>query len=97
MFIAGLDIGTTGSKCTVYNDLGEYITEVYKEYSVSISKGAHTVNVNLIWQTVITILKEIAFRVTQFLDTETFRAWITTMDTLPHTFSKFINMNRTFW
>ncbi|ONI43691.1 hypothetical protein AN641_09245 [Candidatus Epulonipiscioides gigas] len=63
MFIAGLDIGTTGSKCTVYNDLGEYITEVYKEYSVSISKEAHTVNVNLIWQTVITILKEIATQV----------------------------------
>lgn len=59
LFIAGIDIGTTGSKCTVYKD-NMYVAEVYKEYAVSITKDAHTVDVNLIWNTVAAILKEIA-------------------------------------
>ncbi|OON97175.1 MAG: hypothetical protein ATN31_08535 [Candidatus Epulonipiscioides saccharophilum] len=60
MFIAGLDIGTTGSKCSVYDHNGQPIKEVYQEYSVSITKEAHTVNVNLIWNCVLSILNEIS-------------------------------------
>ena len=34
MKIAGLDIGTTGCKCTVFDEEGRYIDRAYRDYPV---------------------------------------------------------------
>ena len=34
MKIAGLDIGTTGCKCTVFDEQGRYLNKAYKDYPV---------------------------------------------------------------
>ena len=37
MAVAGIDVGTTGCKCTIYNDEGQQLSEAYEEYP-----SAHT-------------------------------------------------------
>ena len=32
MAVAGLDVGTTGCKCTVYDNRGGFLKEAYEEY-----------------------------------------------------------------
>ena len=39
MKIAGLDIGTTGCKCTVFDEQGKYLGKAYRDYPV---RRAHT-------------------------------------------------------
>ena len=34
MKIAGLDIGTTGCKCTVFDEEGRYLDRAYRDYPV---------------------------------------------------------------
>lgn len=59
MKIAGIDIGTTGCKCTVYSEDGNLIAEVYREYSATITEQAHTINPDVVWENVCEMLKEI--------------------------------------
>lgn len=54
--LAGLDIGTTGCKCTVYNNQGEFVNQAYREYEDNDSE--HQLNLELVWEKVLTILKE---------------------------------------
>ena len=41
MYLAGIDIGTTGCKCSVYDD-EEILMEEYEEYRIHITKEEHT-------------------------------------------------------
>ena len=59
MKIAGIDIGTTGCKCTVYGEDGTFVTEAYEEYKAVISKTSHTLDPELVWEKLCNILKEI--------------------------------------
>lgn len=40
MKIAGLDIGTTGCKCTVFDEQGRYLNKAYKDYPGSAETSA---------------------------------------------------------
>ncbi len=62
MYLAGIDIGTTGCKCSVYSDCGEFICEEYQEYQITIQKESHTVDVNMIWDSIKIILKRISIQ-----------------------------------
>lgn len=59
LFIAGLDIGTTGCKCSVYDDSGKFVTEAYREYTSNITKDFHTISAKMIWENIILVMKEI--------------------------------------
>ena len=41
MKIAGLDIGTTGCKLTVFTEEGQYLDKAYRDYPVSRSRKKH--------------------------------------------------------
>lgn len=56
MALAGLDIGTTGCKVTVYDDDGKFLYRGYQDYPVSRSTGEHEVRAEVIWESVKKIL-----------------------------------------
>lgn len=60
MYIAGIDVGTTGCKCTVYDSAGNFQKEAYQEYQAEITKKSHTINPNLVWESVKKVLSQIA-------------------------------------
>ena len=60
MKIAGLDIGTTGCKLTVFDSDGNYLGKAYREYPVKRSVGEHEANVAAIMDGVIAVMKEMA-------------------------------------
>lgn len=60
MKIAGLDIGTTGCKCTVFEENGSYLDRAYRDYPVRRNVGGHEVDVSVIMDGVYAVLKEMA-------------------------------------
>lgn len=56
MKIAGLDIGTTGCKLTVFDETGHYVDKAYQDYPVSREVGEHEVDVSAILDGVYTVL-----------------------------------------
>ena len=44
MKIAGLDIGTTGCKCTVFDEKGHYLDRSYRDYPVRRELSGHEIN-----------------------------------------------------
>ncbi|MBT2293702.1 hypothetical protein J7E73_32340 [Paenibacillus albidus] len=58
MAIAGIDIGTTGCKCSVYSREGELLNEAYREYPSSTTD--HLLDVALVWENTKAILQEAA-------------------------------------
>lgn len=60
MKIAGLDIGTTGCKCTVFNRSGEYLGKSYRDYPVSRDVSGHEVDASVIMDAVYQVLSEVA-------------------------------------
>ena len=48
MAIAGIDIGTTGCKCTVYDRKGSLLSEAYKEYP-TVRGDEHTLDAAMVW------------------------------------------------
>lgn len=60
MKIAGLDIGTTGCKCTVFDEQGKYLNKAYRDYPVRREVGSHEVNISAIMEGVYTVLREMA-------------------------------------
>ena len=60
MLLAGLDIGTTGCKITVYRPDGECLGRVYKDYPHALSSSEHEVDARLIWEAVKGMLAEAA-------------------------------------
>ena len=60
MKIAGLDIGTTGCKCTVFDEQGKYLGKAYRDYPVRRAVGGHEVDVSVIMEGVYSVLGEMA-------------------------------------
>ena len=60
MKIAGLDIGTTGCKCTVFDENGKYLDRTYRDYPVKRSVGGHEIDVSAVMDGVYECVKEMA-------------------------------------
>lgn len=60
MKIAGLDIGTTGCKCTVFDEKGRMLGKAYRNYLVKRAVSGHEVDVSPIMDGVYACLKETA-------------------------------------
>lgn len=60
MKIAGLDIGTTGCKCTVFDENGKYLCKSYREYAVRRSVSGHEIDVSVIMEAVFSAVREMA-------------------------------------
>ena len=58
MAIAGIDIGTTGCKCTIYDREGNLISEAYREYSTIISSEHHTLDALIVWENTRAVILE---------------------------------------
>ena len=58
MLLAGLDIGTTGCKLTVYSCDGKYLGRVYRDYPAVRKKSEHEVDAGLIWKGAQEVLAE---------------------------------------
>lgn len=62
MKIAGLDIGTTGCKCTVFDKDGKYLGKSYCDYKVKREVGGHEVDVSVIMDAVYKVIREMTKR-----------------------------------
>jgi xylulokinase len=60
MAFGGLDIGTSGCKCTLFNDKGKQLAASYRAYETTRSQGHHEIDVFVIWAAVKTVLAEAA-------------------------------------
>jgi len=58
MKIAGLDIGTTGCKLTVFDEAGTYLDKAYCDYPVSRHKSEHEIDASLIRDGVFQVIRE---------------------------------------
>jgi Sugar (pentulose and hexulose) kinases len=56
--IAGIDIGTTGCKCTIYDQKGNLISEAYREYNATITEKQHLLDAHLVWENTKAVLTE---------------------------------------
>ena len=57
MSIAGIDIGTTGCKCSVYSKEGVFINEAYQEYNIVKNSGQHELDMEMVWNCVLEVVK----------------------------------------
>ena len=62
MLLAGLDIGTTGCKITVYRPDGDYLGRIYRDYPLIRTASEHETDAALIWESVQAVLTEAAVR-----------------------------------
>ena len=60
MKIAGLDIGTTGCKCMVFDENGEYLGKAYRDYPVWRKVTGHEIDVSAVMDGVLGVLREMA-------------------------------------
>ena len=60
MKIAGLDIGTTGCKCTVFDETGTYLGKAYRDYPVRREVGGHEIDASVIMDGVYACIREMA-------------------------------------
>ncbi|MDE7198760.1 MAG: carbohydrate kinase [Lachnospiraceae bacterium] len=60
MKIAGLDIGTTGCKCTVFDEQGRYLNKAYRDYPVRRAVGGHEIDVSAVMEGVYAVIREMA-------------------------------------
>ena len=60
MKIAGLDIGTTGCKLTVFSEEGKDIDRAYRDYPVNRGGSVHEVDVESIMEGVLSVLSAMA-------------------------------------
>ena len=60
MKIAGLDIGTTGCKCTVFDEKGKYLDKAYRDYPVKRSITGHEIDMQVLIESVLETIKEMA-------------------------------------
>lgn len=60
MKIAGLDIGTTGCKCTVFDENGTYLGKAYRDYPARREVGGHEIDVSAIMDGVYACIREMA-------------------------------------
>lgn len=62
MYIAGLDIGTTGCKCTVFDGDGHLLGKAYRDYPVRRAVGGHEIDISAMMDGVYGALSEMASR-----------------------------------
>lgn len=62
MKIAGLDIGTTGCKLTVFDETGKYLGKAYRDYPVRREVGGHEIDAGAIMDGVYAVIDELAAR-----------------------------------
>ena len=62
MKIAGLDIGTTGCKCTVFDEQGRFCCKAYRDYPVKRKVGGHEIDVTTVMEGVYACIREAAER-----------------------------------
>lgn len=60
MKIAGLDIGTTGCKCTVFDECGKYLGKAYRSYPVRRKSTGHEIDVSAVMDGVVEVVREMA-------------------------------------
>ena len=60
MKIAGLDIGTTGCKCTVFDEKGKYLGKSYRDYPVKRQTGRHEIDMSVLRESVVEVVSEMA-------------------------------------
>ncbi len=60
MKIAGLDIGTTGCKLTVFDEAGKNLGKAYRDYPVKRAVSGHEIDVSAIMQGVYDCIREMA-------------------------------------
>ena len=60
MKIAGLDIGTTGCKCTVFDEQGNYLAKAYRDYPVKRTSGEHEIDITAMMDGVYACIREMA-------------------------------------
>lgn len=60
MKIAGLDIGTTGCKLTVFDQDGRYLDKAYRDYPVRRSSSEHEVDAQAILESVWMVIRQMA-------------------------------------
>lgn len=60
MKIAGLDIGTTGCKCTVFDDKGNKLDRAYHNYPVSHKLGSHEIDAGAILEGVYEVISKMS-------------------------------------
>jgi len=60
MLIAGLDIGTTGCKVTVYGNDGKCFGKTHREYEISRVAGQHELDPETVWRAVCECVREAA-------------------------------------
>ena len=58
MKIAGLDIGTTGCKLTVFDESGERLGKAYREYAVHRDFSGHEIDVTAVMDSVYAVIRE---------------------------------------
>ena len=60
MKIAGLDIGTTGCKCTVFDENGNDLGRAYREYAVQRNESGHEIDAKILLNAVFETIAEMA-------------------------------------
>ena len=60
MKIAGLDIGTTGCKLTVFHEDGTYAGKAYRDYPVRRQVGGHEIDISTMMESVYEVITEMA-------------------------------------
>lgn len=60
MKIAGLDIGTTGCKCTVFDEQGRYLDKAYRDYPVRRAVGGHEIDISTVMDGVCDAIRSMA-------------------------------------
>lgn len=60
MKIAGLDIGTTGCKLTVFDERGVYLDKAYQDYPASREAGEHEIDADAILEGVYAVIKKMS-------------------------------------
>jgi len=58
MAFGGLDIGTSGCKCTLFSDQGKQLAMSYRAYETTRGQGQHEIDVFVVWEAVKVVLKE---------------------------------------
>lgn len=62
MKTAGLDIGTTGCKCTVFDAQGRFLDKAYRDYTVKRAVGCHEMDASAVMDSVFRVIREMAYK-----------------------------------
>ena len=60
MKTAGLDIGTTGCKLTVFDEKGERLGNAYREYPAAGKAGPHETDISAMKECVFAVIREMS-------------------------------------